>query len=139
MELGKRIFSKNPQKRNRVACSDDVAHLMMQDMRYLRKEIFRVVMLNVKNEIIGIEDTAIGGLSSAQVHPREVFGNAIKKSANAVVLVHNHPSGNPEPSHSDIVLTDRLTNAGSILGINVLDHIVIGNGTYMSIMSLKNR
>lgn len=135
VELGKRIFSKPAEKKKRVSCSADVAELMMREMRYLTREVFRVILLNVKNEIISIEDTAVGGLSSAYIHPREVFANAIKKSANSVILVHNHPSGNPEPSQSDILLTKRLEEAGKILGIAVADHIVVGNGKYRSIMS----
>ncbi len=137
VELGKRIFSIVPE-RIRVDCSEDIAGYMMKDMCFMTREVFRVVMLNVKNEIIGIEDIAVGGLSSAQVHPREVFANSIKKSANSVILIHNHPSGNPAPSRSDIRLTERLTEAGRILGIQVLDHIVIGNGSFVSIVA-ENR
>lgn len=133
--LGKRIFSLPAEKRSKVTCSSDVAGLLMQEMRYLDREVFKVLLLNVKNEVITIENTAVGGLSSAQIHPREVFANAIKKSANSVVLVHNHPSGNPEPSKSDILLTERLMEAGQILGIRVADHVVIGNGRYKSILS----
>lgn len=135
VELGKRIFSKPADQRHQVNCTDDVVRLLMNEMRYLTKEVFKVILLNVKNEIIAIDDTAVGGLSSAYIHPREVFVNAIKKGANSVILVHNHPSGNPEPSQSDILLTQRLEEAGKIIGIKVVDHIVIGNGRYKSIMS----
>ena len=135
VELGKRIFSRPAESRIQVSCSSDVAGLLMKELRYLKKEVFKVILLNVKNEIIAIDDTAVGGLSSAYIHPREVFANAIKKGANSVILVHNHPSGNPEPSESDILLTQRLDEAGKIIGIKVADHVVIGNGRYKSIMS----
>lgn len=139
VELGKRIFSRGPESRTKVCCSDDVAMMVMQEMRYLKKEVFRIMMLNVKNEVIATEDISVGGLSSAPVHPREVFANAIKRGANSIVLIHNHPSGNPEPSQSDILLTERLEEAGRLLGIGIVDHIVIGNGTYVSIMSMGER
>ena len=135
VELGKRIFSKPADLNTQVNCSSDVAGLLMKEMRYLKKEVFKVILLNVKNEIIAVDDTAVGGLSSAYIHPREVFVNAIKKGAGSVILVHNHPSGDPEPSQSDILLTQRLEEAGKIIGIKVADHIVIGNGRYKSIMS----
>ena len=138
VELGKRIFSRGPESRRKVSCSDDVAMMVMQEMRYLKKEVFRIMMLNVKNEVIATEDISVGGLSSAPVHPREVFTNAIKRGANSIVLIHNHPSGNPEPSRSDILLTERLEEAGKLIGIGIVDHIVIGNGTYVSIMSMED-
>ena len=84
-----------------------------------------------------IRDRSVGSLSSAEAHPREVFSNALKRSAAGVILVHNHPSGNPEPSSADIALTKRLSEAGNILGIEVLDHIVIGDGIYVSMKGDK--
>ena len=91
-----------------------------------------MLLLNSKGEIISIEKTSIGDLNSTIVHPREIFSTPIRRSAAAVVFVHNHPSGNPIPSQEDIDVTNRLIEAGKILGIKVLDHIVIGDGTYVS-------
>ncbi len=101
-------------------------------MRYLDREHFRAVLLTTRHTVLALEQVAAGGLDSALVHPREVFKAAIRWSAAAVILVHNHPSGDPEPSPDDVRITARLAEAGRILGIEVLDHIVIGDGRYVS-------
>lgn len=110
----------------------EVADLMMEEMRYLDREHFKILLLNTKNSVICVETISIGSLNASIVHPREVFKSAIKKSAAPVILLHNHPSGNPEPSAQDIDVTHRLVEAGKILGIQVLDHIVFGDGIYVS-------
>jgi DNA repair protein RadC len=133
MELGKRIAVKPKDKKVNVNSPKEVAALFMEEMRYLRKEFFQVLMLNTKNEIIMVDNVSIGNLNSAVVHPREVFSRAIKKSASSIILVHNHPSGNPQPSREDIDLTGRLMESGKILGIEVLDHIIIGDGIFISL------
>ena len=133
VELGKRIATKPEKNLINVGSPQLVSKLFMEEMRYLKKEVFRVLMLNVKNEIIKIEEVSVGILNSALVHPREVFVNAIRKNASSVLLVHNHPSGNPKPSKEDITLTRRLTEAGEIIGIQVLDHVIIGDGEYISL------
>jgi DNA repair protein RadC len=91
------------------------------------------LLLNTKNEIIMIEDISVGILNNSLVHPREVFCTAVKKSACSLIAVHNHPSGNPMPSKADIDVTKRLSEAGELLGIKVLDHLIIGDGTYVSL------
>lgn len=133
MELGRRIAVSPAENRARLDTPEKVAELFMEEMRYLKKEVFRVAHLNVKNELIMKEDISVGGLHSAAAHPREVFQTAVKKGVNAVILVHNHPSGDPTPSHADRATTDQLVKAGKILGIQVLDHIVIGDGSYISL------
>lgn len=133
IELGKRLASRRKESRTQILGAEDVSRLLMEEMRYLKKEHFRALLLNVKNEVIMIDQVAVGGLSSAKVHPREVFANAIRKSASSVILVHNHPSGDPKPSQKDVELTDRLQAAGEILGIEVLDHVIIGDGVYSSL------
>lgn len=133
IELGKRIAVKPKEKRINVNSPKEVAGLFMEEMRYLKREFFKVLMLNTKNEIIMIEDASIGNLNSAIVHPREVFSNAIRKCASSVIVIHNHPSGNPQPSQQDIDLTARLVSAGELLGITVLDHLIIGDGVFMSL------
>ncbi len=104
----------------------------MEEMRYLKKEIFKALLLDTKNQVIKIIDVSIGSLNSSIVHPREVFCEAIKSGCNSIIFVHNHPSGDPTPSSEDIKTTQRLEECGNILGIRVLDHIIIGDGKYIS-------
>ncbi len=132
IELGKRIATNPRAKKISINNPDSIASLFMEEMRYYKKEFFKVLLLNSKGEIISIEKTSIGDLNSTIVHPREIFCTPIRRSAAAVIFVHNHPSGNPIPSQEDIDVTNRLVEAGKILGIKVLDHIVIGDGIYVS-------
>lgn len=133
LELSKRIAaSSGINGRVIVKSPEDVGRLLMEDMRYMKKEVFKLVMLNTKNHIIRQLDISVGSLNSSVVHPREVFSPAVKAGCSSVLLVHNHPSGDPEPSNEDIETTRRLTEAGNILGIKVLDHIIIGNGRFLS-------
>ncbi|OGO79472.1 MAG: hypothetical protein A2Y23_07125 [Clostridiales bacterium GWB2_37_7] len=134
-ELYKRL-SRSSIDKPKVRCSRDVADLMMVDMRYLTKEYMKVILLDIKCNVISIETISIGTLSSSLVHPRETFNPAIKKSAASLVLVHNHPSGDPEPSTEDINISRRLIEAGKLLGIEVVDHVIIGDGRFVS---LKDR
>lgn len=132
VELGRRISSCFKDYDVVISSPVDVKKLLMEEMRYLDKEYFKVVMLNVKNRVISVENISIGSLNSSIVHPREVFKPAIKRSSAAVILVHNHPSGDTTPSREDIEITRRLVEAGKILGIEVLDHIIFGNSDYLS-------
>lgn len=132
IELGKRIATKPKKNRINITSPKEVAELFIEEMRYYKKEFFKVLLLNTKNEIIMIDDVSVGNLNSAIVHPREVFTNAIKKSASSIILIHNHPSGNPKPSKEDIEITKRLMDAGELMGIEVLDHLIIGDGIYLS-------
>lgn len=132
LELGKRIASTLRPESISISSPQEIASFLMEEMRFYRKEYFRVVLLNTKNQVISIEDASIGSLSSSIVHPREIFNHPVKKSAASVILVHNHPSGDPAPSREDIEVTKRLVEAGKILGINVLDHIIVGEGRYFS-------
>jgi DNA repair protein RadC len=132
IELGKRIATAPVSKKVRTDMPAQVAELFMEEMRHLRKEVFSILMLTTKNQIICIEKIAVGSLNSAVVHPREVFANAIKRGAASVILVHNHPSGDPSPSREDLELTSRLVDAGAILGISVKDHLIIGDGVFIS-------
>ncbi|HOE16902.1 MAG TPA: DNA repair protein RadC [Syntrophorhabdaceae bacterium] len=97
------------------------------------KEHFKLILLNTRNKIIGLSTVSIGTLNASLVHPREVFKDAIRHSASSVVVAHNHPSGNPEPSEEDIKITRRLVESGKILGIEVLDHIIIGKDSFISL------
>ena len=136
VELGKRISTTPRVKRMGVESSDDIARMFIEDMRYEKREVFKALLLNPRGEIISIETVSVGELTSTLVHPREVFSQAVKKSAAGIVFVHNHPSGNPEPSQEDIKTTERLVACGKLLGIVVIDHIVIGDGRYCSMQSL---
>ena len=131
-ELGRRLTTTPREKQANVSSPDDISKLFMQNMRYLKKECFKVLLLNVKNEIISIEDVSVGSLMSSDAHPREVFAAPLRRGAANVILVHNHPSGSSRPSQDDIDLTQRLSWAGDIMGIHVLDHIIIGDGEYTS-------
>lgn len=109
----------------------------MDEMQYLKQECFKIIMLDTKNKVIKVEEITRGTLNSSLVHPREVFVKAIKQHAAAIILAHNHPSGDTEPSAEDKSITRRLVEAGELIGISVLDHIIIGRGTYMSFKQEK--
>ena len=131
-ELAKRLYTRQQSLSRLIKSPEDVANLLMPEMRYLQHEHFKVVILNTKNFVIDIMTVSIGSLNSSIVHPREVFKWAVKRSASGLVCVHNHPSGDPEPSREDIETTSRLVDAGNIVGIKVLDHVIIGDGRYIS-------
>lgn len=133
VELGKRVMTGTHKDKPKITTPSDVADILMLDMAHLKKEHFKIVMLDTKNQVIGIEDISIGSLNSSIVHPREVFKEAIARSSASIILVHNHPSGDPTPSKEDIAITRRLAEGGDILGIKVLDHIIIGNNRFLSL------
>ncbi|WP_153726518.1 RadC family protein [Heliorestis convoluta] len=136
VELGRRIAASTPETKTIIRSPEDVSRLVMEEMRFLDKEVFRALALNTKNHVLSIEDISVGSLSSAIVHPRELFKALIRKSAAAVVLLHNHPSGDPTPSREDREITRRIVEGGRILGIEVLDHIIIGDNRYASLKEL---
>ena len=133
VELGRRIAQSRIINRGRIAGIGDVLDLFMEEMRYEKKEVFKVLLMDSKGKILSKETISVGDLSSSIVHPRETFKSAVRRSAASVLFVHNHPSGDPTPSKEDIVVTRRLVEAGDILGIAVLDHVIIGDGTYVSL------
>ncbi len=132
-ELARRFAQGDNGTRVTASNPEEVARLLMPEMRYLEKEHFKAVLLNTKNHVIGVETISVGSLNSSIVHPREIFKEAIRRVAAAVILAHNHPSGDPTPSAEDIAVTRRLRRAGEILGIDVLDHIIIGDNEYVSL------
>lgn len=133
LELGRRSVSADPTTRPVINSPQDIAHLVMEEMRYLDREHFRIVSLSTKNHVLGISSISIGSLNSSLVHPRECFKEAIRRNSNAIILLHNHPSGDPTPSREDIDVTRRLADGGQILGIEVLDHVIIGDNRYISL------
>lgn len=133
IQLGKRLSEKIINKEIKCINScDDVFYLMKNKFLDTKKEHFYAILLNTKNAIISKEIISTGDLNSSIVNPRECFTRAVRKSANSVIFVHNHPSGNPKPSQNDKLITERLVKAGKILNISVLDHIIIGNNEYFS-------
>lgn len=133
IELGKRLRGLRNSNKIKITSPRDVFNLIGEDMRYLKKEFLRVVFLNTKNIVIDIKDISIGSLNSSIVHPREVYNEAIRRSSSSIIICHNHPSGDPEPSMEDINITKRLFEVGKIVGIELLDHIIIGDGCYISL------
>ncbi len=135
VELGKRVATYPRKTRVSISRPADIADLFMEKMRYYKEEHFCTLLLDTKGKIIEEVEVSVGDLNSAPVHPREVFKHAVKRSAAAVVLIHNHPSGDPAPSSEDVETTMRLVDSAGILGIVVVDHIIIGDGTYVSMKS----
>jgi DNA repair protein RadC len=133
IELGRRLAKSTHSERVTIRSPKDIADLMSEDLRYLQKEHFVCLFLNTKNHLLAQETLSMGSLNASIVHPREVFRAAIKRSSASIVCVHNHPSGDPTPSPEDIQLTHRLVEAGSIIGIEVLDHVIIGDQRFISL------
>jgi len=132
IELGRRIVSQKNGNNIKFRCSEEVANYYIPLMKDLKKEQFKVILLDVKNKIIKDILISQGSLTSSIVHPREVLKPAIQSSAASVIFVHNHPSGDPEPSTDDIEITNRLSKSCSIIGINMLDHIIVAENGYYS-------
>ncbi|PWM65702.1 MAG: hypothetical protein DBX38_06335 [Eubacteriales Family XIII. Incertae Sedis bacterium] len=137
IELGKRIAKRPKDGRYIIAYAEQAANLIMEDMRHLKREVFLVILLSSKGEVISFEKVAEGDINTAAVKAREIFQAAVRRNAFSVILAHNHPSGDPEPSRADIETTSRLIEAGELLGIYVADHIIIGNNRYYSFKENK--
>jgi DNA repair protein RadC len=136
-EIARRVLGSERQRAVvYLSGPEDVADLLLREMSALDREHFRAILLNTKNRILGVRTIAIGSLNASVVHAREVFKAAVAESAQAIVLVHNHPSGIPDPSEEDIIVTERLAEAGRILGIEVLDHIILGRQGFVSLREL---
>ncbi len=131
-ELGKRLSAYREEPKPHIKNAEDVAKLFMERFRGMNKECFNIINLDSKSRLINHQTVSVGNLSESLAHPREIFHSAIKSSASRVILVHNHPSGEPSPSEADLQLTERLIEAGELLGINVLDHVIIGDGKWWS-------
>ncbi len=133
LELGERLNKYKPTERYVVRSPEDGADYVMEEMRTLDQEHFIALFLNTKNQIIHSQTIFIGTLNSSVVHPREIFREAVRRSSASIIVAHNHPSGDPTPSPEDINVTKRLVKAGKIMGIEVLDHLVIGDGRFVSL------
>ena len=128
VELGRRFVSLAPEERVVINSPQDVANLLMAEMAALEQEHLKALLLNTKNEVMGIREIYVGNVNSSVVRPAEVFRPAVRDNATSVIVVHNHPSGDPTPSAEDISITRNLIEAGKMMAVEVLDHLVIGSG-----------
>ena len=134
MELFNRFKTLKSQKENlKISSPKDVSTLLINEMSNFKQEVFKLILLNTKNIVIGTKDVFKGTLNSSIVHPREVFKEAVQRGSANIIVCHNHPSGDPNPSKEDIDITLRLKECGNIMGIGLLDHIIIGNNKYVSL------
>lgn len=133
IELGRRMANSRLTEPATIRSPQDAAEILTEQLRYLQKEHFVCLFLNTKNHVIAQETLSMGSLNASIVHPREVFRAAMKCSSAAIICAHNHPSGDPTPSPEDISLTSRLLQAGEIVGIDVLDHLIIGDSRFVSL------
>ena len=131
-ELARRFESFTEEEKPRINSPEVVYSFIYPKLREQKKESFIALYLNTKNQLIREETISIGSLNANIVHPREVFKTAIAESAAAIIVAHNHPSGDPSPSQNDIDITRKLIDAGRIMGIDLYDHIIIGNGRFLS-------
>jgi DNA repair protein RadC len=136
-ELGRRISRGSGSAKTRFGAPEEIAALFMEDMRRETRELFQILLLNVRGEMMGKELVSVGNIQGAIVDPRDVFKPAIRRGAASIILVHNHPSGNPEPSGADIEATRRIVDAGKLLDVKVLDHLIIGDGIFTSLKRIK--
>lgn len=135
-EVGRRLSNQTPlYKSKELTDSQKVYQLMKSKLKDYHKEHFYIIVLNSRG--YSIAEVSIGSLNASIVHPREVFAEAVKNKAASIILVHNHPSGDPEPSEDDLDLTQRMVEAGKILGIEVIDHVIISKNSYFSFKEKK--
>jgi DNA repair protein RadC len=133
LELGRRLGGLHPEARPQVRSPADLANLLIPEMAYLEQEHLRVVLLNTKNQVLAAPEVYVGSLNTSVVRVAELFREAIRQNAAAVIVVHNHPSGDPTPSNEDVQVTRQIAEAGELLDIEVLDHLVIGHQRYISL------
>lgn len=136
IELGRRLSRARLEDTPAIRSPREAAELVRDDLRYLNQEHFIVLFLNTKNRVIGKETLFIGSLNASIVHPREVFKSAIQRSSASIICAHNHPSGDPTPSPEDIDVTRRLAEAGKLMGIELLDHVIIADQAHVSMKEL---
>jgi len=138
-ELVKRINKPINKENIKIKDAKDVAKLLMNELKYEKREVVKVILLNNKNIVLKIKDISYGGTNFAMIEPKEILVEAIKLQAPKMILVHNHPSGDTTPSKADFSITDRVYEAAQILGIQLLDHIVIGDNKYESILGIMKQ
>ena len=136
-ELTKRISRPIDNKKSIIRTPKDVANLLMPELKYEKREVAKVLIMNIKNVVLRIVDISLGGSNFACIEPKDVLVEAIKMQAPKIILIHNHPSGDVTPSQSDYRVTDRIFDAAQLLGIELLDHIILGDENYESLLSKK--
>ena len=133
VELGRRLSAKAVQKLEKIEGPEDVARYASPLLRFEQKEHFLVMLLDVRNRVLAMPTVSIGSLTASVAHPREIFREAIRYSAANMILIHNHPSGDPTPSREDVQITKQMMKAGEIMGIPVLDHVIIAGDGFLSL------
>ncbi|MBI1886017.1 MAG: DNA repair protein RadC [Chloroflexi bacterium] len=133
LELGKRFLASEPQERALVQSPRDVANLLQAEMGLLEQEHLRVILLDTRNRVLGLPEVYKGNLNTAVVRVAELFRDAVRENAAALIVVHNHPSGDPEPSQDDVRITEQIVEAGRLLGVDVLDHVVLARQGFVSL------
>ncbi len=133
IELGRRLVTESPEERPAVHTPSDVADLLQYEMAALDQEELRVILLDTRNRVLNTETVYRGSVNSSQVRVAEIFKAAIRRNASNLIVVHNHPSGDPTPSPDDIAITRSIQQAGDLLDIKLLDHIIIGSGRFVSL------
>jgi DNA repair protein RadC len=133
LELGRRMLLASPEDRFIVRSPADVAQLLMAEMAHLEQEHFRVLYLDTRNRLLGSETVYVGNLNASHIRVGEVFREAVKRNCAALIVAHNHPSGDPTPSPEDVEVTRQLVAAGDLLGIEVLDHLIVGQQRFVSL------
>ena len=133
LELGRRLIASAPEQRPRVTCPADAANLLMTEMTLLDQEHLRLVLLDTRNHVLATPTVYIGSLNTSVLRVGELFRFALRENAAAMIVVHNHPSGDPSPSPEDIQVTRQIVKGGQLLDIDVLDHVVIGHNRYVSL------
>ena len=133
VELGRRLSTRAAQKLEKIEGPEDVARYASPLLRFEQKEHFLVMLLDVRNRVLALPTVSIGSLTASVAHPREIFREAIRYSAANMILIHNHPSGDPTPSREDVQITKQMMKAGDIMGIPVLDHVIIAGDGFLSL------
>ena len=133
LEIGRRLLLNNNEERLQIRSPSDVANLLMVEMSHLDQEHLRTVLLDTKNRVQAVTTVYVGSVNTALIRVGEVFKEAIRRNSTAIILVHNHPSGDPAPSSDDIAVTKQIVAAGKLLDVDVLDHLIIGHGRYTSL------
>ena len=133
IELGRRMALESPEERLVINSPADAAALVAYEMSALEQEHLRVILLDTRNHVLDIVEVYKGSVNSSQVHVGELFKPAVRRNATALIVVHNHPSGDPTPSPDDVAVTRAIIQAGKLLDVEVLDHIVIGQGRWISL------
>ena len=136
LELGRRLLATQPEGRPAIASPEDIANLLLADMALLEQEHLRVVLLNSRNQVLAAPEVYKGTVNSTHVRAADLFRDAVREGCPAIIVVHNHPSGDPTPSSDDAAITRQIVEAGALLGVEVLDHIILARG---GLASLRER